>query len=670
MKSNRRNISFAVMFLMVVSAFAFTPSASGEASISISVEGFLDDRSFASVNGTATYLVNVNNDGSEDFTDASLRVSFDDSSWKSDNVTMEYSTLNGTGLIAISTLNQGETASIYVNVTVGYGANVAEQTISMDLIFNDGTDDYEGAEALITVTDWVAYESNFPASAAVQTYNNGDQHDYSITIDNIKVDNSSAAQDIDDKIRLSLTTSGWSVRSYDANWTNASGELVLEGMSAGESYDFSFSINLTGNPLAGDDDLSFFATSGGDGGGMMGGEPPYIQPNGLLGIPVIVAERYGVSVSGAGSRNVDLSDGDSTVTWSVKVTNLGNTQDTFALAWDQAGVPSGWDVTALPTTTGLLNTGSEGYKIIDVALTVPSDALATVFNSTSQAMFSLIATSSDGSTSSSQSFTVTVDQIYGVSLDVNNVTKQGVPSEDVDFIFSLSNTGNGEDTFSINVTGASFWAPTLSETNITVAAVSTKTFTLTATVPVNRNVGDDQEFVVAALSSDGTATVNSTVKIITSQVYNIKIEYYTGFNGTATVSQATNLDIRLNITNNGNGVDDLTLSLKDAPSWSVLKSGVDSPIRIIPGGTETVVITLSPTIEDLSGVDYIFQVDAESSNGDQWSSPQLSITMEVKETAGEEVVVEELKDDEDSPGFSILISLLSLTLIVLSRRKD
>ena len=130
------------------------------------------------------------------------------------------------------------------------------------------------------------------------------------------------------------------------------------------------------------------------------------------------------------------------------------------------------------------------------------------------------------------------------------------------------------------------------------------------------------------------------------------------------------MDLRLNITNDGNGVDDLTLSLKNAPSWAVLGSGTESPIQIVPGATETVVITLSPTTEDLSGVDYIFQVDAESSNGDQWSSPQLSITMEVKETAGEEVAVEELEDDEDSPGFSILISLLSLTLIVLSRRKD
>ena len=73
---------------MVVSAFAFTPSASGESSVSIEVIGDLDSRSFASVNGTAEFIVNLTNDGTEDFTDASLRVSFEDSSWWDDNVTM------------------------------------------------------------------------------------------------------------------------------------------------------------------------------------------------------------------------------------------------------------------------------------------------------------------------------------------------------------------------------------------------------------------------------------------------------------------------------------------------------------------------------------------------------------------------------------------------------
>ena len=111
--SNRRSISFAFMLLMVVSAFAFTPSASGESSVSIEVIGGLDSRSFASVNGTADFIVNLTNDGTEDFTDASLRVSFEDSSWMEANVTMEYDadaeSFNGTGPVSYTHLRAHET---------------------------------------------------------------------------------------------------------------------------------------------------------------------------------------------------------------------------------------------------------------------------------------------------------------------------------------------------------------------------------------------------------------------------------------------------------------------------------------------------------------------------------------------------------------------------------
>ena len=47
----------------------------------------------------------------------------------------------------------------------------------------------------------------------------------------------------------------------------------------------------------------------------------------------------------------------------------------------------------------------------------------------------------------------------------------------------------------------------------------------------------------------------------------------------------------------------------------------------------------------------------------------MTVSLEQKETAGEEVEQEELEPEEDSPGFGILFSIISLTLVVLSRRK-
>ncbi len=658
---------------MVVSAFAFTPSASGESSASIEVIGDLDSRSFASVNGTAGFIINLTNDGTEDFTDASLRVSFEDSSWMEANVTMEYDTdeesFNGSGLIDVLSLTTGSSVHIYVNVTVGYGVNTQEDTVSMDLIFNDGDDNEWESQALVTVTDWVAYESHFPDIPAVQNYNGGDQYNYSITVDNIGVtlvDNESVARDTDDVIRISFSLGGWAVRSDDSNWDNSGRELVLDGMSAGQSYVFSFAINLTGNALAGPQTLSFFAQSGGGGGGMMGGEPPYFQANGLLDIPVIVAPKYGVSVSGASSQVADVSEGPSLVSWKLEVRNLGNTQDTFSLVWDQSSVPAGWELTALPSTTGLLN--ADKIFTADIGLTVPADAAATVFDSNSTAQFSVVATSSDSVTSStSQVFSVGVDQNYGVSLGVNNETKAANPGESVDFIFSLSNLGNGQDTFTVDVSGApAAWNTVLSEENITVPAVSNSQFTLTVTIPSNRVSGDSEDFVVTVSSSDGASTTNSTVKVSTLQVFDIEISLYGG-DGSAKVPQGSQKQLRLNITNNGNGWDNLSFALsKEAPSWASLAA---NNYLVQPGKTETLVITFSPTVEDVSTIDYIFDVVVTSSNEKEWKSPQMTVSLEQKETAGEEVEQEELEPEEDSPGFGILFSIISLTLVVLSRRK-
>ena len=66
---------------------------------------------------------------------------------------------------------------------------------------------------------------------------------------------------------------------------------------------------------------------------------------------------------------------------------------------------------------------------------------------------------------------------------------------------------------------------------------------------------------------------------------------------------------------------------------------------------------------------YIFDVFVTYSNEKECKSPQMKVSIEQKETAGEEVEQEELEPEEDSPGFGILFSIISLTLVVLSRRK-
>ena len=670
MISNRRQaLPFFVVLLMVVSVFAFTP-ASAASSLIATLDAEHGPYSFASVNGSAEYTVTITNDGDVDFEEVEISASFMDDTWLPENVTFSSSGNEGNVSILLGPLVSSAVIQVQVSATVGNGAKVDFAQVPMQINVEAYDDGGEGAsvglEAMICVTNWIAYESNFPNQPTINAFNMGDSYDYQIVVENIAVtknpDNTTAPMPIRDHITVQYSgISGWAVTSDDEGWHPFFGG-TLEGMDASVSHTWNVAIELTGNVKAGDHIVDFQATST-DPDGPMGGMP-YIQPYGMTAIPVSAAEWYGVSVSGAGSRNVDLSEGSAISTWNVAVNNLGNTKDTFSITWDNSGVPAGWTLSSTPDTSGEIDW--QGSSTFDMSLTVPADALAGA-----SASFSMTATSSNSDDeTASQSFVATVDQHYGVSLSVDSDSKSKAPGGVVDFIFNVTNTGNGEDTFGIMVDGPALWTPTASQSNITISAVSSGQFTVSVTIPDDKDAGAESgDIIVTVSSSDGESTANHSVSVSTSQVYDISMGHVSGSDGTVTVTQETQLQLRLNVTNNGNGVDTVTFTMENQPPWAAL--GSDS-IQIGRGQTIAIVITLSPDTAALSGRDYIFQVVATSADGSETTSPDLTAQIEIKETEGEEVVTEELDEEDEGglPGFSMFVSLLALTIVVLSRRKD
>ena len=670
MISNRRQaLPLFVVLLMVVSVFAFTP-ASAASSLIATLDAEHGPYSFASVNGSAEYTVTITNDGDVDFEEVEISASFMDDTWLPENVTFSSSGNEGTVSILLGPLVSSAVIQVQVSATVGNGAKIDFAQVPMQINVEAYDDGGEGAsvglEAMICVTNWIAYESNFPNQPTINTFNMGDSYDYQIVVENIAVtknpDNTTAPMPIRDHITVQYSgISGWAVTSDDEGWHPFFGG-TLEGMDASVSHTWNVAIELTGNVKAGDHIVDFQATST-DPDGPMGGMP-YIQPYGMTAIPVSAAEWYGVSVLGAGSRNVDLSEGSAISTWNVAVNNLGNTKDTFSITWDNSGVPAGWTLSSTPDTSGEIDW--QGSSTFDMSLTVPADALAGA-----SASFSMTATSSNSDDeTASQSFVATVDQHYGVSLSADNDSKSKAPGGMADFIFNVANTGNGEDTFGIMVDGPALWMPTASQSNITISAVSSGQFTVSVTIPDDKDAGAESgDIIVTVSSSDGESTANHSVSVSTSQVYDISMSHVSGSDGTVTVTQETQLQLRLNVTNNGNGVDAITFAMENQPPWAVL--GSDS-IQIGRGQTIAIVITLSPDTAALSGRDYIFQVVATSADGSETTSPDLTAQIEVKETESEEVVTEELDEDDEGglPGFSMFVSLLALTIVVLSRRKD
>ena len=668
---SRQFLPIFAISLLLASALVFVP-VSAASSMNIDVEGDHNEYSFASVNGTASFVMTLQNDGDVDFDSVIIAASFDDPTWNDfvdDNVTFTYSGSNATGSIDLGTLAAGALAQVSVDVVVGYGAKVdMSNFVYMNLDVTADGQDYEVSDTVIVVSNWKAYQSEFPSSPVENTYDIGTNFSYQIMVENIAVEKlpggGTQAVDIMDSITVQFGgLGGWTIYSDDPAWDSFQGG-VLEGLTAGQTYTWDIRVELSSKVKAGSADLDFqaFSVDPNDPFGF-----PYYQPFGMISIPVSASEMFGIKLDGAGSRDVDLSAGASVADWTVRVNNLGNTDDDFTINWDAAGIPSGWNLNV--DTSGPMVTDSiswSGFYQFEVVLSVPSDALADTTATFSMSAFS----NGDSTQTATQDFTATVSQHHGVSLSVDSESKENSPGQAVDFIFNITNTGNGQDTFSITVEGPAVWNPVLSQDNISVDAVSGSQFTLTVSIPSDKDAGANSgDIVVTVLSSDDESTANSTVSVTTSQVYDIGLGYVSGSNGTATVTQETQILLKLNVTNNGNGIDTLALAMTNAPSWASL--GAET-MQIGRGQTQAITITLSPDAAALSGRDYAFQVVVTSADGSEYTSPDFSANIEVKETTGGgEVEVEDIESDEDgsTPGFGLMASLLALTTLVVLRRR-
>ena len=501
---SRQFLPLFAVSLLLASALVFSP-ASAASSLNIDVEGDHNDYSFASVNGTASFVVTITNDGDDDFTNVAIDASFDDETWLKDNVTFTYSGSNATGEMVLGELASGAIAQVTVDAVVGYGAKIdMSKFVYMNLEVSGDEQVFDVSDTVIVVSNWKAYQSEFPESPAVNTYDIGGLgYDYQIMVENIAVEKlpggGTQAVDIMDSITIQFGgLGGWTISSDDSAWDSFQGG-VLNGLEAGETYTWDITVNLTSKVKAGSADLDFqaFSVDPSDPFGF-----PYYQPFGMISIPVSASEMFGIKLDGAGSRDADLSAGASVVDWTVRVNNLGNTDDDFTINWDAAGIPAGWNLNVDTSSSMVTDSISwSGFYEFEVVLSIPSDALAGTVGTFSMTAFS----NGDSTQTATQEFVATVSQHYGVSLSVDSESKENSPGQEVDFIFNITNTGNGQDTYSLSVEGPAIWNPVLSQNESSVDAVSGSQFTLTVSIPSDRDAG--------ASSGDVVVTVLSLIHI-------------------------------------------------------------------------------------------------------------------------------------------------------------
>ena len=125
--------------------------------------------------------------------------------------------------------------------------------------------------------------------------------------------------------------------------------------------------------------------------------------------------------------------------------------------------------------------------------------------------------------------------------------------------------------------------------------------------------------------------------------------------------------MKFSLANNGNGNDEVTLALANAPAWVSL--GQDT--ALIGPGQEAMTLTIdvmAPSTDALG--DHTFQVVATSADGETTSTTgDLTITVTEKSTSGTGPETDKV-DEDDSPGFGIVSLMAALGAVLLLRRRS
>jgi uncharacterized membrane protein len=292
-----------------------------------------------------------------------------------------------------------------------------------------------------------------------------------------------------------------------------------------------------------------------------------------------VAQTYGIQTSAATSLKHTI--GGSAVTFTVKVNNTGNGQDTVTLT--HSGEPSGWTVTHV-SSASISALGST-----DVVLSVvpPSKTTAGTYQTT------LKAASSDGKTNSQTTLVIIIDAQYGLSMSSSDVSKYVTPKVPAYYNLSVTNTGNTDDYAVITITNIpSGWTVLPTSNPVSLGPNQTKTFQILVNAPQSAFAGTQFQIKIQASSNGNSSIVREmSINAVVNQVYDPVV---TPIQNTKVVSPGSSVTFKINVTNNGNGNDTIDLSVSGVPTGQGWVFNFNpTSVTLTPGATKTVDLQFS-----------------------------------------------------------------------------
>ncbi|MEC7687073.1 MAG: PGF-CTERM sorting domain-containing protein [Candidatus Thermoplasmatota archaeon] len=676
MEQNARNFGVILATLALIASVLVMPNVSADhgGDLHVSVSGDDGITSYASSYGHASFTAEITSDATN--TNVVLSASFaEGSGWVADQASFTDCSddAEGTSTYNAGDMGIGDTMTVCITVSASESnaepGDDAEMTIS---ISSDEDADGFSTDARIAIADWIAYSDD-----GVQNYAENATNTYTITVQNIKVDMDGNGVNLEEDVFVSLSNAGegWNIDSDNSAWDKMELKATISYISAGNSFVLELDIQLVGGIVPASSYInsnSNIVFSANDNSGVYQ----------LVTLEANVADNFALSSTGSGNEYVDNGcDADDTVSlgWTPSIKNFGNTLDSFSVVFDTSDADSaGWQVDyADGFNTGNLLPKFEGGSFgFNVGLHVPGGLAA----GTSHGFSMTITSDSDSTQTQTQTFSATVNQCYGMTLAVDKNSDTADPGSSVDFTVTVTNDGNGEDTMEYQTMGAAEWAPSLSQSSATIASGDSAQIIFTLTVPSDASANAQSGMAMVHVYSEACGDdkmgcdyeEHVSVSVRANQVYDITAGYYTNQTGvvkdSASVQETSTVQMKFTLTNNGNGNDQVTLSLVDAPNWVMLEE--DNDISLLgPGQTATLTIVAMAPASDALG-DHTFQILATSADGMATSTTDIfTVTVVEKSTSASKASTEEV-DEDDSPGFGVLSAVAALGAVLLLRRRS
>ncbi len=215
-----------------------------------------------------------------------------------------------------------------------------------------------------------------------------------------------------------------------------------------------------------------------------------------------------VGVALTGGQNASPKPGQ-TVTYTHIVTNTGSYTDTFSIASSSS---RGW-ASVQPNTPITLGPGATAT--VKVIVTVPANAISGTVESTAVTVTS----QADNAVRVTVTDTTTAGHVPGVAMTPNR-SGQVYAGGSLVYAHTLTNTGNGPDTFTIACTSGKGWGVSCGPNPVSLGMGASATVQVTVVVPANVVSGTVDTTVVTATSqADGSvaATVTDVTKAIAPQ---------------------------------------------------------------------------------------------------------------------------------------------------------